>query len=76
MGIGPFQSRPGDLIAVLFGADYLIALRPTGREAREGQEGGGFELLGNVYVQGCMNGELVRNYVAGNTACAEYFRIY
>lgn len=71
MGLGPFLSQPGDVVAALFGAKTFMALR-----SRDEAQGGAFEYLGNVYVQGGMNGEFVQDYIAGNTARAEYFKIY
>jgi hypothetical protein len=55
MGLGPLHSKPGDVVAALFGAARFVMLRP--KEAY-------YELVGDAYVQGGMFGELVANNVA------------
>ena len=50
VGLAPYGTREGDLIFVVLGADVPYVLRPL-----ENDEG--YELVGEAYVQGVMNGE-------------------
>lgn len=47
----PDQARPGDRLCVLDGLAVPLVLRPT--------ESGNFEVVGDAYVQGTMNGEVL-----------------
>ena len=49
MGIGPYNSQPTDVVAVLYGGDLCFVLRP---------KGDCFEFIGEAYVHGVMKGEL------------------
>jgi len=55
VGMGPARLSPGDVIVVLIGASVPFAIRPLERSARVGQ----FALLGEVYCDGIMDGELM-----------------
>ena len=50
VGIGPDKIQKGDLVAVLFGADTPLILRPDGIS---------FKLVGAAYVHGIMRGEMI-----------------
>jgi hypothetical protein len=50
MGLGPFLTEAGDVVAVLAGGDFCLVLRPKGDY---------FELVGEAYVHGVMRGELM-----------------
>jgi hypothetical protein len=47
-GMDYAQSRPGDLIAIVYGRSTPIAIRPHGTC---------YQILGEAYVQGLMDGE-------------------
>ncbi|KAH7369985.1 hypothetical protein BKA65DRAFT_487486, partial [Rhexocercosporidium sp. MPI-PUGE-AT-0058] len=49
MGLGPAGMLPGDRVFTLIGGDVPFAIRPVGEE---------FELVGEAYVHGIMDGEL------------------
>ena len=49
MGMAPHEARKGDRICLLLGCRVPVVLR----EHKEG----GYELIGEVYVHGIMNGE-------------------
>ncbi|KAJ4180024.1 hypothetical protein NW755_012064 [Fusarium falciforme] len=51
LGLCPVGSQPGDVIAVLLGCDALLALRPN--------ESGAYEVVGQCYVSGLMDGEAI-----------------
>jgi hypothetical protein len=51
MGWGPMCARPGDIVAILFGGDFCFVLRPKGQH---------FELVGDAYAQGVMDGEFAK----------------
>lgn len=54
VGVGPLQAQVGDIVVVFFGARVPYVLRPCGDldERR-------FELVGEAYCDGIMDGELV-----------------
>lgn len=52
VGLAPHGAREGDLVFVVMGADVPYVLRPL-----EGDDG--YELVGEAYVQGAMQGELM-----------------
>jgi hypothetical protein len=62
MGIGPCYSKPGDIAVILYGCNVALILRPLGSR---------FELIGDAYVHGIMNGELVENTVDKGTRMFE-----
>jgi Heterokaryon incompatibility protein (HET) len=49
MGLGPYRSQLGDVVALLYGGDLCFVLRPKGDQ---------YELIGDAYVHGVMHGEL------------------
>lgn len=52
-GLGPAAMQEGDVCAVLFGADVPFVLRPMADKK--------FRLVGESYVYGVMNGELLKD---------------
>ena len=48
IGLGPPHCRPGDLVCILFGGEVPFVLRPVG---------GRYQLVGDAYVHGIMEGE-------------------
>lgn len=55
VGLCPGETRPGDVVAILFGATVPFVLRPG-----PGASEGGFKLVGETYVHGIMDGEYVQ----------------
>lgn len=53
MGIGPYLVKEGDLVTVMFGAALCLVLRLV--------DGHRYKLVGDAYVHGVMQGELVRD---------------
>ena len=53
MGMVPQGSRPGDLLVVILGAKTPYVLRRCGRVKDS------FELVGECYVDGMMDGEMM-----------------
>jgi hypothetical protein len=49
MGIGPYNSKVGDVVAILLGGDFCFVLRPNNDQ---------YELVGDAYIHGVMKGEL------------------
>lgn len=66
MGVGPFSTKPGDLVVILFGGDFCFVLRPKGDQ---------YEFVGDAYLHGVMNGELVREDSEGNPPSTQIFCI-
>ncbi|KAH6638440.1 hypothetical protein C7974DRAFT_391607 [Boeremia exigua] len=56
MGIGPSDTQPGDTVAVIPGGGVPYVIRPNRS---------GWTLVGESYVQGIMNGEVVAGYSDG-----------
>lgn len=50
MGLGPPGMRPGDLTCVFLGGPVPWVIRQEGKE---------YVLIGECYVHGCMNGEVI-----------------
>jgi hypothetical protein len=50
VGLAPYGTKEGDLIFLVLGADVPYVLRPL-------EDDEGYELIGEAYVQGVMNGE-------------------
>jgi len=57
MGLGPYFTKAGDVVAVLTGGDFCFVLRPKGDY---------FEVVGEAYVHGVMRGELMKRDENGN----------
>jgi hypothetical protein len=65
MGLGPFACKSGDVAVVLLGGELCFVLRPV--------ETGKFELVGDAYVHGAMNGEMIKVNEAGDISNLEKF---
>jgi hypothetical protein len=52
VGLVPAHSRPGDIVCIIFGADVPFILRNVGE--------GEYQLIGEAYVFGIMDGEFVK----------------
>lgn len=59
-GMGSAGVRKDDRVAVLFGSDVPFILRKYGLPGKEG-----WELIGESYIHGCMNGELIEKWKLG-----------
>jgi hypothetical protein len=57
IGIGPRCARPGDVVAILYGAGLPMVMRPL-----PGLPKDHYSLLGVSYVSGIMDGEAVRRH--------------
>ena len=53
IGIGPKLTRAGDVVVILYGGKFPVVLRPVGEAYR---------LVGECYVAGAMEGEVVRRH--------------
>jgi hypothetical protein len=60
IGMGPLDTRSGDQVWVLYGGQVPFVLRGVGEDGRE-CETRGFGLVGDAYVHGIMDGEMVRD---------------
>lgn len=69
IGIGPSGMKSGDLIAVILGIGVSLVLREV-----NGRESPHYLLVGECYVQGIMDGELVQRRLNSRTE-AEIFRL-
>jgi hypothetical protein len=57
LGLGPKDMKEGDVVSIIFGAEAPLILREVG-----GDEGKGtFELVGEAYVNGVMDGEAMNS---------------
>jgi hypothetical protein len=56
LGLGPRMLRHGDIMAILYGSPVPVALRPRAQSE--------FALVGDVYSDGIMSGEAVREHDA------------
>ena len=56
LGLGPPDCRIGDQLTILLGADFPYLLR---------LDGDYYELIGETYVEGIMNGEVLENFRLG-----------
>jgi hypothetical protein len=50
LGIGPYDTEPGDLIFILLGSDVPYVLRRNSEDEK-------LRLVGEAYVHGIMDGE-------------------
>jgi len=57
VGLGPASMQPGDKLVYIDGARLLFVLRQRGQE---------YELIGETYLHGRMNGELLNDGILGN----------
>jgi Heterokaryon incompatibility protein (HET) len=62
-GIGSNCTRPGDLICVLFGGRVPYILRPKGND---------YQCLGEAYIHGLMNGEVVDMWKSGELEATRF----
>ena len=60
MGVGPYDTRQGDMVVVFFGCAMDSVVRSCGRHGGEH-----WELIGDAYVQGFMSGQAVGEYEMG-----------
>jgi hypothetical protein len=58
MGIGPYRAQSGDVIALLFGSPLFVILRQVGATDV-------YQLIGDAYFHGAMQGELVTERTEG-----------
>jgi hypothetical protein len=56
LGLGPPDCRIGDQLTILLGADFPYLLR---------LDGDYYELIGETYVEGIMNGEVLEDFRLG-----------
>jgi hypothetical protein len=56
LGLAPAESRPGDTVAVLYGCNYPVILRPSGD---------GFKYVGESYIDGLTHGEALEGLRRG-----------
>lgn len=61
VGLGPSEAEPGDIVVLLWGGTTPYVLRPTA------SAGGGFHLVGEAFVYGIMDGELMDQELAETT---------
>jgi len=66
LGMAPREARKGDAVCVLFGCNIPLALRPVHQEA------GTFEIIGECYVDGKMNGEVLKEISAGKLMARDF----
>lgn len=69
MGIGPASMRRGDTIAVLFGSTMPFVLRPV-----DGTPGR-YKLIGECYLQGIVDGELLERWKEHANSPADVFQL-
>jgi hypothetical protein len=67
VGMGPCRARPGDAVVVLFGCSIPLVLRRVGSVEA-------WQVVGEAYVHGLMNGEINR-LVARGERVVERFRL-
>jgi hypothetical protein len=60
LGIGPYDTEPGDLIFILLGSDVPYVLRRNGEDDK-------LRLVGEAYVDGIMDGEVFKRSQAIET---------
>lgn len=66
MGLGPYCSIQGDVIAALFGGERFFLLRPAST---------GYEVIRDAYVHGGMYGEFVSTCLNGDDSAVEEFML-
>ncbi|KUJ06872.1 uncharacterized protein LY89DRAFT_399668 [Mollisia scopiformis] len=69
MGLGPPETQRKDKIAVLFGSTVPFVLR------ERSESGNGFQIVGEAYVEGIMNGEVMEG-IRGGEMRKRTFRIF
>jgi hypothetical protein len=63
MGLVPKLATVGDIVCILFGCDTPVVLRPIGD---------GFVFIGECYIHGIMDGELITEYKEGSILSEEF----
>jgi hypothetical protein len=66
LGLAPEESV-GDIVAILFGCNYPVVLRPSGND---------FKYIGECYVDGLMDGEAVEAATRGEYKEREITIVY
>ncbi|SPJ92807.1 uncharacterized protein FTOL_13772 [Fusarium torulosum] len=66
MGLGPYDSKQGDVVVALFGAGRFVVLRPTFK---------GYELVGDAYIQGAEDEKFLLAYSKGDDSDMKDFVI-
>ncbi|EMD95085.1 hypothetical protein COCC4DRAFT_53978 [Bipolaris maydis ATCC 48331] len=64
LGLAPIAVRRGDVVAILFGSKCPMILRPVGDYR--------FQVVGECYIHGLMNGEILSHLSDGNVAQREF----
>lgn len=67
IGLGPASARTGDIICIFCGAKAPHILRPRSQD-----RGGGYQVVGEAYVHGIMDGE----YLEGANRETEQFQLF
>jgi hypothetical protein len=65
LGVGAAFVRSGDIIAILYGCEFPVVLRPL-------PQSGGLRFLGMSYVYGIMDGEAIRKHKEMNKKDSEF----
>jgi hypothetical protein len=63
MALVPRLARVDDIVCILFGCDTPVVLRPNGD---------GFEFIGECFIHGIMDGELIKEYEEGSIQLTEF----
>jgi hypothetical protein len=66
MGIGPSCTQKGDVVAVLLGGAHCFLLRPKDKQ---------YQLVGNAYVHGMMQGQSILVDLDGEVVGAKEIRL-
>jgi hypothetical protein len=67
IGLGPALTKVGDEVAILLGGTTPFMVRP-GPASLATDDGAVYEILGDCYLNGCMDGELVKDQETDNWA--------
>jgi len=71
-GLCPPGTRPGDIVVVLFGGSVPFILRDRDGHAEHADEPILYELIGECYVQGSMNGAAIEELQQGKKAVQNF----
>jgi hypothetical protein len=63
MALVPRFANVSDIVCILFGCDTPVVLRPNGD---------GFEFIGECFIHGIMDGELIKEYEEGSIQSTEF----
>lgn len=66
MGLGPYRTKPGDRICILYGCSRPVILRKVGNESTNDR------LVGDAYVEGFMFGEAMKGIDDGSYVKEEF----